>query len=336
MSPDVRYFCYARKMRASRLLSILLLLQTRGRMTAPALADELETSIRTIYRDIDQLSAAGVPVYADRGRAGGFQLLDGYRTRLTGLTPAEAEALVFSGLPGPAADLGLGDAMAAAQLKLLAALPAEGRSAAARVASRFHLDPIGWYRTAESTEMLPALAAAVWNERRVRIRYESWAGTVERELDPLGLALKAGIWYLVAQIGGKPRTYKVSAIQAFDLTDESFARPADFDLAAYWTAWARDFEASLYRGEATLRLSPQGLQRLSALAPMVAETAARTALGPDKAGWTRVSIPIESVEHAADEVLKLGAEAEVLAPPELRRRMAEIAAKLGAIYPAVA
>src|SRR5687768_4265913 len=127
-------------MRASRLLSILLLLQTRGRMSAQALADEFEVSVRTIYRDIDDLSAAGVPVYAERGRAGGFQLLDGYRTRLTGMTQQEVEALMLSGLPGPAAELGLGQAMAAAQLKLIAALPNERREEAGRIAARFHLD----------------------------------------------------------------------------------------------------------------------------------------------------------------------------------------------------
>src|SRR4051794_23288921 len=150
-------------MRASRLLSILLKLQTRGRMTAQALADEFETSVRTIYRDIDQLSAAGVPVYADRGRDGGYQLIEGYRTQLTGLSSAEAETLFLAGLPGPAAQLGLGDARAQAKPKLLAALPAEGRKGAARVASRFHLDPIGWFRSAEHAEILPSLALAVWN-----------------------------------------------------------------------------------------------------------------------------------------------------------------------------
>ncbi len=319
-------------MRASRLLSILLLLQTRGRMTAAALADEFETSIRTIHRDIDQLSAAGIPVYAERGRSGGFQLLDGFRTRLTGLTPAEAEALFLVGLPGPAADLGLREPTADAQLKLLAALPAEGRAGAARVAGRFHLDPVGWFRNAEAADVLPALAEAVWKARRVRVRYESWAGPVERDLEPLGLTLKAGAWYLVAQVGGKSRTYRVSAIQTLEPTQETFARPADFNLAAYWAEWARDFEARLFRGQARLRLSSEGLQRLARLAPAVAEAGAKSAGPPDANGWMAVEIPIESIDHAAGEILKLGAEAEVVAPPELRRKLAQTAQALSAIY----
>ena len=320
-------------MQASRLLSILLLLQARGRMTAQALADEFEISIRTVYRDIDQLSAAGVPVYADRGRTGGFQLLDGYRTRLTGLTPAEAETLFLSGLPGPAADLGLGDAMAVAQLKLLAALPSERQEGAGRIAARFHLDPIAWFRSAERTDILPALADAVWNARRIRIRYESWIDVVDRELEPLGLALKAGVWYLVARSGGKPRTYRVSAIQTLELSGEGFTRPEDFDLPAYWAQWAKDFEARLFRGQASLRLSPAGLKQLVRLTPGVGEMAARTARACDDAGWTCVEIPIESIENAAGDMLKLGAEVEVLAPPELRQRMARIVAQLAAIYP---
>ena len=334
-------------MRESRLLSILLLLQTRGRMTAQALADEMETSIRTVYRDIDQLSAAGVPVYADRGRTGGFQLLDGYRTRLTGLTPQEAEALFLSGLPGPAADLGLGDAMAAAQLKLLAALPGERREGAGRIAARFHLDPVGWYRGRDDAALLPTLAGAVWSARRIQIRYESWSGPADRELEPLGLTLKGGIWYLVAAPALReghskasprssrsgPRTYRVSAIQTLTVLEESFERPKSFDLSAYWSAWTQDFEARLYSGEARVRLSAEGLRRLSILSPAIGEQAARTAGAPDADGRVEARIAIESVDYAAGDLLRLGAEVEVLDPPELRLKMTEIVGRLGALYP---
>jgi predicted DNA-binding transcriptional regulator YafY len=320
-------------MRASRLLSILLLLQTRGRMNAQALADEFEVSVRTIYRDVDDLSAAGVPVYAERGRTGGFQLLDGYRTRLTGMTQQEVEALMLSGLPGPAAELGLGQAMAAAQLKLVAALPHERREEAGRIAARFHLDPMGWYQHAERADLVPLLAEAVWNERWISVRYESWKDTVDRELEPLGLAIKGGIWYLVARAGGKARTYRVSNIHKLEVTAQRFTRPPRFDLASYWSEWAKDFEARLYRDTAVVRFSPRGMQRLQLLAPAVAASARRTARKPDKTGWVRAEVPIESVSHAAGELLKLGADVEALEPAALRDRLREVSAQMAALYP---
>ena len=313
-------------MRASRLLTILMLLQTRGRMSAPALADELEVSIRTLYRDIDQLSAAGVPVYAERGRLGGFQLMDGWRTRLTGLTPTEAQAMFLAGLPGPASQMGLGDAMAAVQLKLLAALPADWQADARRVSSRFHLDPVGWYRKASPTDHLPTVAAAVWNERRLKLRYESWRGVVTREIDPLGLILKAGEWYLAARVGTDPRTYRLSNILEVTLQDESFERPADFALADYWTASTQRFEAEMQRDRATVRLTPLGLVMLRNLGLTPIETR------PEPDGWTRALLPMETVEHAARELLRLGAEAEVIMPLALRDRMAEAAQRLAALY----
>ena len=170
-------------MRASRLLSILMLLQSRGRLSAQVLADELEVSVRTVYRDVDELSASGVPVWADRGRLGGFQLQPGWRTRVDGLTAPEAQAMFLGGLPGPAAQLGLGEAMASAQLKLLAALPDGWREDARRVSTRFHVDPVDWYRGPAATDHLPAIAQAVWGERKIEVRYESWSGTTQRWLD---------------------------------------------------------------------------------------------------------------------------------------------------------
>jgi len=310
-------------MRASRLLSILMLLQLRGRLTAEALAAEFEVSIRTIYRDIDQLSAAGVPVYADRGPGGGFALLDGYRTRLTGLTAQEAEALFLAGLPGPAADLGLGETMAAAQLKLLSALPAGWGADARRVSEAFHLDPADWYRRAEPVALLPQVARAIWDRRRIAIEYESWERLVSRTLDPLGLVLKAGAWYLVARAGEDIRTYRVSAIQAFQAVEESFERPAGFDLAAHWAQSLERFEASLRTGEAQVRLSPQGVRRIARLGPAAAEAAAAAEEGPD--GWREVTLRVEAFDNAAVQLLALGRHIEVLGPPELRERIHALA-----------
>ncbi|HEX3499797.1 MAG TPA: WYL domain-containing protein [Stellaceae bacterium] len=319
-------------MRASRLLSILMLLQAKGRISAPDLAAELEVSLRTIYRDIDELSAASVPVYAERGRAGGFQLLDGWRTRLTGLTALEAQALFLAGLPGPAAELGLAEVMEAAQLKLLAALPAGWQGDASRIGARFHLDPVGWFRGTTPVDHLPTIAEAVWNERRLKIRYESWSGIVDREIAPLGLVLKSGIWYLAAAIGDDRRTYRLSNIRELSVLAEGFTRPPDFDLAEYWAESTRRFETEIYRDTATLRVSPRGVKLLREASAAVAKAAARSAEAPDGEGWTRLVIPIESIDHAAQELARLGAEAEVLAPAPLRARIGETARRLAALY----
>jgi predicted DNA-binding transcriptional regulator YafY len=320
-------------MRASRLLSILLLLQTRGRMTAQGLADELEVSVRTVYRDVESLGAAGVPLYADRGPAGGYQLLEGYRTRLTGLTTGEAESLFLAGIPGPAAELGLGAVLATAQLKLLAALPPELRSHAGRIRERFHLDAPGWFHDVDQPPHLAAVADAVWNQRAIRVRYQRWAGEVTRTLEPLGVVLKAGVWYLVARVSGQIRTYRVSRILDLETQDERFERPEGFDLAEFWRSWSERFETSVYRSEAVVRLSPRAFDRLLILLGPVATRAARESAGPpDQDGWTLVVLPIESIKHAHIDLLRLGADAEVVAPLELRERMAQTAEALAKIY----
>ena len=319
-------------MRASRLLSILILLQMRGRLSAEALAEEFEVSVRTIYRDVDQLSAAGVPIYAERGRAGGFQLHDGYRTKLTGFTAQEADALLLSGVGAAAQDLGLGPDLAAAQLKLLASLPPESGASAERVSARFHLDPINWYTRADASDVLKPLAVAVWNERRIRLRYESWKGLVERTVDPLGLVLKGGIWYLVAAVKGAPRTYRVSNIQKMQTLDVRFTRPRRFNLSRYWREWSKDFEARLLKAHATIEVSPAG-RRILRDANAAAHEALLANNKPCKPeGWLRARVPVESVELAKLQLLRLGAEVKVIDPPALRAAIAAEAGKLAAHY----
>ena len=331
-------------MRASRLLSLQMLLETRGRMSAQALADALEVSVRTLYRDVDQLSAAGVPIYAERGRHGGFALLPGWKTTLTGLTPSEAQAVFLSGLPGPAQDLGLGGDVEGARLKLLAALPAAWREDAQRVSARLHLDPVDWYRESESTPHLATVAAAVWSGHQIRMRYESWKDTVERTVSPLGLVLKAGVWYLVAApaevasgTGREARTYRVSNILAAAPLATPVRRPARFDLAGYWAQSIQRFESGIYTGEAALLATPAGLQGLRALSSAVGRAVAAAPPSRRKDGRVPVTIPIESVEHACGQLMRLSPQVEVLRPVALRRalveRMRATARLYGLTYP---
>ncbi|MEV0721462.1 YafY family protein [Micromonospora purpureochromogenes] len=321
-------------MRASRLISLVLLLQSRETMTAAELARELEVSERTVYRDVLALSAAGVPVYADRGRAGGYRLLGGYRTRLTGLTRDEAEALFLSGLPGPAGEMGLADAVAAAELKVLAALPPSLRNAPARAGQRFHLDVPGWFRESAPPPWLPELARAVWRDRVVELRYRRGDREVTRELRPYGLILKSGIWYLVGRVGDRYRTYRVDRVTGVEVGGESFDRDESFDLARYWREQAEAFLRSMLRAEVTIRLSPAGLRRLRHLAdaPFVYAEALAAAGEPDGQGWVVTRLPVESVEVAYSQILGLGPEAEVLDPPELRERLADAARRSAALY----
>ncbi|AXB44845.1 helix-turn-helix transcriptional regulator [Amycolatopsis albispora] len=321
-------------MRASRLVSMLLLLQARGRMTARELAAELEVSVRTIYRDAESLHAAGIPLYGDAGPAGGYQLLDGYRTRLTGLTAAEAETLFLTGLPGPAAELGLAELAGTAQLKVLAAMPEELRERAGRIASRFHFDAPSWYSEAEETPHLAAVAEAVWTQRALHVRYRRWREPrdVERTLHPYGLVLKGGRWYLVAGSGERAATYRVN--QILELTEgDHFERPPEFDLAGYWAAYRADFQTRRQRGAAVIRLSPSGAERFpDNYAADVVRAFAESAGEPGEDGWVTGTIPIESTEHAAAELLRLGPEVEVLEPPSLRDRITQLVDGLSRLY----
>ena len=331
-------------MRASRLISLVLLLQSRESMTAAELARELEVSERTVYRDVEALSAAGVPVYAEHGRGGGYRLVGGYRTRLTGLSREEAEALFLAGLPGPAEDMGLADAVAAAELKVLAALPPGLRDAPERAGRRFHLDAPGWFGESGPPPVLRDLTRAVWHDEVVEFRYRrarasgtdgaSGAdGDGVRTVEPYGLVLKNGTWYLVAKAGDRHLTYRVDRIGDLRPAGRRFDRDEGFDLPGHWAAQAGDFLRSMLREEITVRLSPRGRRLLRyAVEPYAARRALEDAGEPDADGWVTTTLPIEFPEVACHEMLRLGTEAEVLDPPELRDLIASTAAGVAALY----
>ncbi|MBF8190840.1 WYL domain-containing protein [Nonomuraea sp. K274] len=312
-------------MRASRLISLVLLLQGRGGMTAAELAAELEVSERTVHRDVLALSEAGVPVYADRGRGGGYRLLDGYRTRLTGLDRAEAEALFLSGVPAALREMGLQEVAAAARLKAAAALSPALRDAPEVAAQRFHLDAPGWFAGDDPPPAaLAPLARAVWNDRRVSGDYKG----NPRTLEPYGLVLKAGVWYLAARLGDGFLIFRLQRFGEITVLPEPFDRDPGFDLAAFWKEQSAAFTRSLLRDVITLRLSERGLRMLRHVADPAAVDDALASLRPD--GTVRLAV--ESVQVAYSQVLRFGPEAEVLGPPELRALVAGAAARMSALY----
>ena len=322
-------------MRASRLVQLLLLLQTNGKLTAARLAQELEVSVRTIYRDVEALSGAGVPIYAESGPGGGVRLVDGYRTRLTGLTAEEAEALAYTGLPGAASELGLGTLLAAAQLKVDAALPPELRSRAVRMRERFHLDAPGWFAREEPVPHLAVLSRAVWEEQRVELRYEKRDGEVRRAVDPLGLVLKAGVWYLVARSGrtASLRTFRVSRVVGVRELDGEVVRPDDFDLAAHWAAAGEAFFEAIARDQVRVRMQRNRMWHLrQMLDPDAAREAIDGAPEADEDGWVEVELAFEHLDVAAHQLLQFGDDLEVLDPPELRQRMVDTVAAMSARY----
>ncbi|MEU2776726.1 WYL domain-containing protein [Streptomyces sp. NPDC007162] len=322
-------------MRAARLIKMVLLLQARTGMTAGELAAELEVSERTVMRDAQALSEAGVPVYADRGRAGGYRLVGGYRTRLTGLGRSEAEALFLSGVPGALREMGLEDAASAARLKVSAALLPSLRDTSRTVAQRFHLDAPNWFAEPKTPELLPVVADAVWDDRRVVAHYRRGESEVRRELEPYGLVLKAGVWYLCARVADTDsyRVYRIDRFTSVEAGEERFERDEEFDLPGFWEQRAEQFARSILHAEVVVRLSAVGVRRLPyAVDPATARQAVAGAGTPDARGWVTVTLPVESEEVAHGQLTALGPEAEVLAPQRLRARFAADAARLAGLY----
>ncbi len=310
-------------MRASRLMSLLLHLQTRGHLTARDLATRLNVSERTVQRDVETLAGAGIPVRSVRGPTGGYQLDGGYRTKLTGLTAEESEALAFLGLAGPASQLGFGDSLDAARVKVLAALTGEGRDRVQRAASRFHFDPVRWYGTSEPTPRLAAVTHALWQDRRLRISYAKRGArttdAVVRVVDPLGLVLAAGDWYLMASRDGDTRTYRVARLLDAQVLPDPGSRPAGFDLAATWARSRRELETRHELVDVTVRAEAAVLPRLRRL--VAVDSQDRVDLSTPPGATIDVTVQFETDSWAVSALLGLGGSVEVLEPRRLRDRM---------------
>ena len=301
------------------MMSLLLHLQARGHCSGRDLARLLEVSERTVQRDVEALVAAGIPVRSARGPAGGYHLDGGYRTRLTGVGLDEAGALAFLGLAGPAEELGLGELLEGARIKVWASLTGQARDRARHIAERFHLDTTRWYGKPESVPCLPQLADALWRDRRARIEYVRDGTAVTREISPLGLVLASGQWYLVAQRDQQRRTYRVSRVHSVELLDEPAIRPAAFDLGQSWAQARDELEHESTGVEVTVRVEASALPRLRELLPTH---------GQDRVPLTctkqiDITVPFESENWACAALLSLGKAVEVLQPAAMRQRVAD-------------
>ncbi len=316
-------------MRADRLLSLLMLLQTRGRLTAQALAAELEVTERTIYRDVTALSAAGVPVYSERGPGGGIALIEDYRTNLTGLNPDEVRALFMLSLPAPLDQLGVGAELRTALLKLSAALPNSRRGDETAARQKIHLDAAWWFQSEEPVPHLKTIQSALWADHKLDLTYRSEFSTeVEMVIAPYGLVAKANVWYLVGAREDHLRVLRISKVQRASLREESFERPLAFDLPAFWKTWCDEFEANRPQFTATVRISPT-------LATILAENRPAVLTSPpflEKDGWQTLTLTFESLEAARTQLLGYGGAVEVLEPLALRKSLQDFARQIQNIY----
>lgn len=313
-------------MRADRLLSLLMLLQTRGRMTAEALARELAVSPRTIYRDLEALGAVGVPVYAEPGPGGGYGLVDSYRTTLTGLTQDELRALFMLSIPAPLTELGVSQELRMALLKLAAALPGPRREEELRVRQRIYLDPAGWFHQEENIPHLRTIHQAVWTDRTLRLTSRlSFDTQLERVVAPYGLVAKNSVWYLVFAQEGSIRVQRVSEVVDALIRDEPFERPADFDLSAFWQAWCADVENHRPTFSVMVRAAPD-------LIPALRQRIGKADAEPDSDGWVRLTLLFETFESARRYLLSWGRAVEVLEPLPLRKSVLDFARQIVDYY----
>ncbi|RKH96687.1 YafY family protein [Corallococcus sp. AB038B] len=319
-------------MRADRLVHLLMRLQSRPRSTVGELARELQVSSRTVHRDLDALSTAGVPVYATRGATGGVALMEGWRTQLTGLTRPELQALATVGAPGALDDLGLSGPLRTGLVKLAAALPALQQPALEHARQRLHVDASGWFTGREPLPHLGKLRDAAWQDRRVSLSYQDFDGARSRRtVDPYGLVIKADRWYLVAGTDKGPRVFRGGRIGDVRLRPQGFTRPQGFDLPVFWKDWCAKFATERPRYDVTLSCTQEGEAALRRMRPPA--DGERIDKAPAARGGKRkVTLDFERESIAVSQLCEIGAGVEVLAPEPLRQRLAALAASLQALY----
>lgn len=320
-------------MRADRLISLLLLLQTRGSFSARQLAEELEVSERTIYRDIQALSQAGIPVYTIRGPGGGVFLVENYRTSLTGLTAEQIQALFMVNIPQPLIQLGTGEALKTALIKLTASLPATRAKEEELARQRFYLD---W--ESESSEVYPVpylevIRQAVWQGQKLHIKYKPhfWA-EVDQVVEPLGLVAKGNAWYLVCSHDNHLRALRIDSVIEACILEDHFSRPPDFNLAEFWRVWLARTAAEHPVYPVRVRISPALVKELPRLMGNSIRHTIENAGSPNEKGWITIVLNFDTLETARSRLLAFGSAVEVLEPEALRISIADYARQIISVY----
>jgi predicted DNA-binding transcriptional regulator YafY len=305
-------------------------------LTAAKLAEELEVSERTIYRDVTALGTSGVPVVTEPGPGGGISLMERYRSDLTGLNSDEVQALFMLSIPAPLMDLGLDQRLKGALHKLSAALPAALRGHERRVRQRIHIDDDGWEQVGEAVPHLLILQQAVWEDRRLEIQYRSFfgsrAGFLTAEVDPFGLVAKAGAWYLVAYRVDHIAVLRVERILRARLNEMRFERPADFDLVSFWREWCVENQGSQPRIEVTVRVSADLRQYLSSVFGDAIVMEKREVDEAHEVGWSTRQLMFSSFDEARGRILALGGAVEVVEPLPLKLSVIDFARQITGLY----
>lgn len=320
-------------MRADRLIAMMLILQEKGKTTTQSLADTLEVSRRTILRDIDALSGAGVPLYTDAGHGGGVTLDENYRVKLTGLQESEVRALFLTTIGNAQLldDIGLGDAAKHTAKKLFATLPAPHQQAADFARQRIYIDPVWWWHGSQSLAFIDELYQAVYENRRLQVHYEKRDGEFTTyTLEAYGLVAKASMWYLVARRDDQFRTYRVSRFREVKLLEEQFERQPEFDLVSHWQQHAENFVSTLTQYTFTLQVHERKLNFLKWYTPGKWKIIDL----PSAFGWFVAEFELESIEPAKMLAFGLGLDAVVIAPDELRVAVCQQSLEIAEVYAA--